>query len=159
IDLVAGDVRSHGRTSFGIVELALVLEGEVFVVDGEVSFGVLSAEGELANVFQMLFIGKGEAGLVFCWRVRRGLRRRGSAVVRDEKHCAECRAERENEKRPAQARVDLHTLILTENARLAETAPRVVGVKHRYLFPALPRWATLVRPSGAEFPCLCSRRS
>ena len=56
-----------GRVGVRIVELALVLEGKILVVGGEIGFGVLAAEGELANVRQVRFAGIGER--------RRGLRR------------------------------------------------------------------------------------
>ena len=39
----------------GIVELSLMLKAEIFVVGGEIGFGALAAEGELANVARGAF--------------------------------------------------------------------------------------------------------
>ena len=45
VDLVAGDA------------FALVLEDQLLIVGGKVSFGILTAEGELAHVLQVLLSG------------------------------------------------------------------------------------------------------
>ena len=50
IDLVAGD-------AFFRIGL---LEDQVFAVIAEISFGIVSAESELADVFKMRFLGIGE---------------------------------------------------------------------------------------------------
>ena len=70
-----------------IVELALVLEAQIFVVGGEVSFGVLAAEGELTNIRQMLFAGIAREvplALASAWLSARALLQRAGNGQREE---------------------------------------------------------------------------
>ena len=59
--LAVGRVDGHGVNLIAGDAFALVLEDELFVVGGEIRFGVLAAEGELADVFEVfLFFGEEE---------------------------------------------------------------------------------------------------
>ena len=56
--LAVGRVDRHGVDLVAGHALALMLEAQHLVVGGEVGFGVLSAEGELADVAQMLLFAR-----------------------------------------------------------------------------------------------------
>jgi hypothetical protein len=62
--LAVGRVDGHGVNLIAGDTFALVLKDELFVVGGEIGFGVLAAEGELADVFEVfLFLGEEEGGV------------------------------------------------------------------------------------------------
>jgi hypothetical protein len=51
--LAIGRVHGHGINLIAGDVGALVLEDQLFVVDGKIGFGILAAESELARIFQM----------------------------------------------------------------------------------------------------------
>jgi len=55
--VLIGAVDVHDKDVIALHGLARGLENKLLAVAGEVSFGILSAEGELANAAEMLLLG------------------------------------------------------------------------------------------------------
>ena len=78
--LTVGSVDGHGVDLIAGDAFALVLENELFIIGGKVSFGVLTAESQLAGVFEvLLFLGKENLRSGGLLRVKRSVREEAEA--------------------------------------------------------------------------------